>query len=83
MISVVPVGIKMPEKTLEWLQAYARKHNRPMIYYERLKEGENYVGLKRFGYGPAKFRQKSRLGESLTCLSQKPENSSQESESEI
>ncbi len=58
VISAVPVGEKIPEPTLEWLQAYARTHKRPMIFYQRLRQGDEFKGLKRMGYGPAAFRQK-------------------------
>ncbi len=58
VISAVPVGPEIPQKTLDWLQAYARKHQRPMIYYSRMLESGMYTGLKQLGYGPAAFRQK-------------------------
>jgi hypothetical protein len=58
VISAVPVGDEIPPATLQWLQAYAREHQRPMIYYQRLRENERYCGLQRLGYGPAAFRQK-------------------------
>ena len=58
VISAIPVGAEIPAKTLEWLQAYARKHQRPMIFYQRLQDETGYSGLKRFGYGPVAFRQK-------------------------
>jgi len=63
VISAVPVGEKIPQATLEWLQAYARMHQRPMIFYQRLRHEGGFRGLKRFGYGPAAFRQKvAQLG---------------------
>lgn len=58
VISAIPAGPEIPQKTLEWLQAYARQHQRPLIYYTRVIENGEYRGLKRFGYGPAAFRQK-------------------------
>lgn len=58
VISAVPVGPEIPAKTFEWLQAYARKHRRPMIYYQRSVDGGKFTGLKQLGYGPPSFHQK-------------------------
>jgi len=58
VISAIPVGADIPQKTLDWLQEYARKHQRPLIFHSRLMEDGEYRGLKRTGYGPAAFRQK-------------------------
>ncbi len=58
VISAIPVGAEIPPKTLEWLQAYASKHQRPLIFYTRVMENGEYKGLKKFGYGPAAFRRK-------------------------
>lgn len=58
VISAIPVGERIPAATLLWLQAYARQKNRPFIYYQRVMEGDEFVGLHRFGYGPPQFRQK-------------------------
>jgi hypothetical protein len=64
VISAVPVGEHIPARTLEWLQAYAREHNRPMIFYQRVMENGQFTKLKQTGYGPPAFRQKvSELGE--------------------
>lgn len=66
VISAVPVGEEIPDATLEWLQAYARTHQRPLIFYQRLKEDGRFHGLKRLGYGPPAFQQKvARLGLTL------------------
>ena len=58
VISAVPVGVEIPAKTLEWLQSYARQHQRPLIFYTRLVENGEFAGMKRLGYGPPAFRQK-------------------------
>jgi hypothetical protein len=66
VISAVPVGAEIPNKTLEWLQAYAREHQRPLIYYQRPVVDGQFKGLKKLGYGPANFRQKvAALGEQV------------------
>lgn len=45
--------------------AYAAKHARPLVFYERTMDGAGrYDGLKRFGFGPPAFREKvARLKE--------------------
>lgn len=58
VISAIPAGPEIPQKTLDWLQAYAREHRRPLIFYTRVIENGEYKGLKRVGYGPPEFRQK-------------------------
>ena len=59
VISAVPVGDVIPEKTLEWLKAYAQKHTRPLVFYERTRDAiGHYEGLRRFGFGPPQFRDK-------------------------
>ncbi len=63
VISAVPVGENIPAHTLDWLMAYARKHQRPMIYYQRVVENGEFAGVRRLGYGPPAFREKvARLG---------------------
>jgi hypothetical protein len=57
VISAIPVGRAIPERTLEWLKQYAQEHGRPLIFYERMVTGDSFSGLKRFGFGPAEFRQ--------------------------
>lgn len=63
VVSAVPVGKTIPEKTLDWLKDYARKHGRPLIFYERTTDQDGlYDGLKCFGFGSPAFREKaSRL----------------------
>lgn len=63
VISAIPVGAEIPAHTLDWLMAYARKHNRPMIYYSRPIINGEFKGLNRMGYGPPEFRKKvAKLG---------------------
>jgi hypothetical protein len=71
VISVVPVGQAVPEKTLDWLKGYAQKHARPMVFYERTRDGNGaFTGLKRLGFGPPAFRDKvARLMESSGAAS--------------
>jgi hypothetical protein len=59
VISAIPAGRVIPDRALEWLKAYAVKHKRPMLIYERSVDEEGrYVGLRRFGFGPPAFREK-------------------------
>ena len=59
VISVIPAGQSVPERTLEWLKAYAVEHQRPMLIYERTRDDYgSFDGLKRFGFGPPAFREK-------------------------
>jgi hypothetical protein len=58
VISAIPVGQTIPERTLDWLKQYAQKHKRPLIFYERVMDGEAYVGVKQTGFGPPEFRRK-------------------------
>lgn len=59
VISAIPAGQAIPEKTLEWLKAYAVENNRPMLIHERtMDEDGNFSGLRRFGFGPPAFREK-------------------------
>lgn len=65
VISAVPVGRAIPERTLDWLKSYAEKHGRPLVFYKRTVDGEGrFTGLKRLGFGPPAFRRKvARLKE--------------------
>ena len=56
VISALPVGPSIPERTLDWLKRYAREHRRPLIFFERKVVDGAYAGMQRFGYGPEEFR---------------------------
>jgi len=56
VINATPVGRSIPERTLEWLKQYAQRHNRPLIFYERIVNETGYCGMKRLGYGPPEFK---------------------------
>ncbi len=57
VINAVPVGEKIPERTLDWLKSYAQEQGRPLLLVERLTEGEEFVGVRCLGFGPPGFRQ--------------------------
>ena len=58
VISAIPAGQLIPERALNWLMAYAQKHRRPLIYYERIMDKGEYSGLRAIGFGPPEFREK-------------------------
>lgn len=58
VISAIPVGKAIPERTLDWLKDYARRHRRPLVFYERIENDGVFTGLRRFGMGPPEFRRK-------------------------
>ena len=56
--AALPVGKRIPPRALNWLQAFARRNGRPLIYMSREAEG----GLPSpqsevFAYGPPEFQQ--------------------------
>ena len=52
----VPVGKRIPPRALQWLQGFARKHARPLIYTEQVAEGKGFSKDQNvFGYGPQAF----------------------------
>ena len=53
----VPVGKRIPPRTLKWLMDFAQQHGRPLLYGEQIliggvmQEQQNFVG-----YGPPAFQ---------------------------
>jgi len=56
VINAVPVGNKIPERTLDWLKAHAQEQGRPLMFVERIFENGQFTGVKCMGYGPPAFR---------------------------
>ena len=56
VITAIPAGQTIPEHSLDWLKAYAQKHQRPLVYYQRTMEADTYTGLKRYCFGPVALR---------------------------
>jgi len=56
VITAIPAGQTIPEKSLEWLKSYASQHKRPLLYYERISENGEFTGLRRFAFGPPELR---------------------------
>ncbi len=55
VIRAVPTGERIPEDTLEWLKAYARENNIPLLFIENMFKDGKYYGLSQTGYGPPAF----------------------------
>lgn len=55
VINAVPVGDRIPQRTLDWLMSHAKEQKRPLIYLEHLRKGKKYVGARYLGFGPPAF----------------------------
>ena len=54
-ITAIPVGAKIPQETLDWLMAYAREQQIPLIFLENFVKEGRFSGWKKTGYGPPAF----------------------------
>jgi hypothetical protein len=55
VIVALPVGAKIPQKTLDWLMTYAQQNRRPLVFLENLYRDGNHIGAKQTGFGPPAF----------------------------
>ena len=54
----VPVGKRIPPRSLEYLKKFAGTNRRPLIYMEQIVEGGKFQKQQQmFGYGPSEFQQ--------------------------
>ena len=54
----VPVGKRIPPRSLEWLKQFSEKNMRPLIYTEQIVESGKFQKKQQvFGYGPPAFQQ--------------------------
>jgi hypothetical protein len=54
----VPVGKRIPPRSLKYLKDFSRDNNRPLIFTEQIIDGGKYQRQQRiFGYGPPVFQQ--------------------------
>jgi hypothetical protein len=54
----VPVGKRIPPRTLIWLQQFAERNNRVLLYSEQIEQDGIFTGKQRVaGYGPPEFQQ--------------------------
>ncbi len=58
VINAVPVGEKIPQRTLDWLKTYAQQQGRPLLFVERMETAGSWAGVRCFGFGPPGFRKK-------------------------
>ena len=52
VIKAIPVGVRIPERTLNWLKAYAQAAKRPLIFSERLVKKSKFAGFNYLRFGP-------------------------------
>jgi hypothetical protein len=50
-----PVGPAIPKHTLEWLEAYAKRENKPLISFAHELVAGEYAGMTPTGFGPPAF----------------------------
>lgn len=57
----VPVGKRIPPRSLDWLKNFSEENMRPLIYTEQIgKPGSFQKEQQIFGYGPPAFQQDLR-----------------------
>ncbi|HTH94297.1 MAG TPA: hypothetical protein VL550_03620 [Rhodocyclaceae bacterium] len=53
----LPVGAKIPEPSLNWMQAFVRDHGRLLIYTEPIQSPNGFMKQQQtFAYGPPAFQ---------------------------
>lgn len=55
VINAIPVGDRIPKRTLDWLMAYAKEQRRPLMFVEHIRKGKKFVGSRWKGFGPPAF----------------------------
>lgn len=54
----VPIGKRIPPRSLNWLKQFAEKHMRPLVFSEQIVENGKFQRQQiLFGYGPGEFQQ--------------------------
>jgi hypothetical protein len=54
----VPVGKRIPPRSLKWLKDFSEKHLRPLIYTEQIIESGVFQQQQQiYGYGPTEFQE--------------------------
>ncbi len=54
----VPVGKRIPPRSLDWLKKFSEANMRPLIYTEQITESGRFQRQQRiFGHGPPAFQQ--------------------------
>ena len=53
----VPVGKRIPPRTINWLQQFAQRYNRMLLYAEQISENGTFTNKQKvFAYGPPDFQ---------------------------
>ena len=55
VIYACPVGPAIPKLTLEWLEWYAKREEKPLISFEHQLSAGKFTGTKVNGFGPTAF----------------------------
>lgn len=54
----VPVGRRIPPRSLQWLKSFAETHQRGLLYSEQIVENGKYTNQQAFAaFGPPEFQQ--------------------------
>ena len=54
----VPVGERIPPRSLDWLKKFSEENRRPLIYMEQIKKSGRFQKEQHlFGHGPPAFQQ--------------------------
>jgi len=53
----VPVGRRIPPRSLQWLKGFAQTHQRGLLYSEQVVENGKFTNQQQFAaFGPAEFQ---------------------------
>ena len=56
----VPIGRRIPPRSLDWLKRFAAENGRPLIYTEQVIEGGTFQKQQQlFAYGPPDFQEEA------------------------
>jgi hypothetical protein len=60
IIRALPAGERIPREPMEWLKAFARERQMPLLFLENIFEDGRFKARKQTGYGPPDFVQAVR-----------------------
>jgi len=55
VLRAIPTGKSIPTESLEQLRLIAQNLEKPLLFYERIMEGGEFVGLRQMAYGSVSF----------------------------
>jgi len=54
----MPVGVKIPQRSLAWLKAFSEQYGRPLIFTEQIMQKGKYTNQQKVhGHGTVEFQQ--------------------------